>query len=89
MEGEHANKDEGARYGLPPSIYDTYVWQIHQRVAHDPDFRSMCEEYEAAVRALEHFRSSEASHPRITEYAELVEELLQEILQELKQGRKA
>jgi len=48
----------------------------------------LCEEHEEALRAVEHFRASDAPHPRITEYADLVEELRKDILQELETIRK-
>ena len=84
----HSGQPATTRFGLPDSTFGSHEWQIHQRAAHDPDFRSLCEEHEEALRAVEHFRASDAPHPRITEYADLVEELRKDILQELETIRK-
>ena len=72
------------RYGLHSTTFGPYEWKIHQLLARDPDFRSLCEEHEEALRAVEHFRALEPSHPRVTEYGKLVKELEEDILRELK-----
>lgn len=81
-----AGAEGKARYGLPSETFGSYQWQIHHRVAHDVDFRSLCEEHEDALEALTHFRASEAPNQRTAEYASLVEELQKDILRELKRS---
>ena len=74
------------RHGLPGDTFGSYEWKIHQLLARDPDFRWLCEEHEEALRALEHFRALGPTHPRVTEYANLVKELEEDILRELKRS---
>lgn len=74
------------RYGLPDGTFAVYEWKIHQLLARDPEFRMLCKEHEEALRALEHFRTLEPSHPHAMEYAALVKELEVDILQELKKS---
>ncbi len=74
------------RYGLSGRIFGSYEWKIHQLLARDPDFRSLCEEHVEARRAMEHFLALESSHPRITEYSNLIKELEEDILRELKRS---
>lgn len=86
MKSERPAEQARARYGLPSDTFGPYEWEIHQRVAHDAEFRSLCEEHEEALQASERFRASEAPHQRMAEYASLVEELQQDILRELKRS---
>ena len=55
------------------------------RMLRDPKFRGLCEDYGAAVDALEHWKQSpltEASQ-RVTEYRALAADLEREILQDI------
>ena len=54
--------------------------KIGQRLAADPEFRSLCQDYEQCALALERWRQvSEASPDRVAEYTQLLEELGDEI----------
>jgi hypothetical protein len=54
-------------------------------VAKDPEFLTMCEDFDACVDALQHWAKSEKSEAetRVDEYRTLVRELQEEIAQAL------
>jgi hypothetical protein len=54
---------------------------IHRLQARDPDFRSICDDYGAAQRALEHWEAAcQAAPERAAEFRQILEELEGEIL---------
>jgi uncharacterized protein Yka (UPF0111/DUF47 family) len=59
--------------------------QIELRMLRDPSFRSLCEDYDAAVDALEHWKQSSSMEAaeRTSEYESLADDLQKEILQEI------
>ena len=74
------------RYGLPYRTFGCHEWRIHQLLARDPEFRSLCEEHQETLRAFEHFRALDPSDPRAGEYAALASELEEELLRELQRS---
>jgi hypothetical protein len=53
-----------------------HVWTMRQLHRRDEEFRSVCEDYGEALRALEHWqRVGGPSHARVQEYRELAREL--------------
>jgi hypothetical protein len=62
--------------------------QTELRMLRDPKFRALCDDYGAAVGALEHWKQStlpEAAH-RVSEYRALTADLEEEILREIGGG---
>jgi hypothetical protein len=54
---------------------------IRRLQARDPSFRSICDDYGLALRALEHWQATASSSPhKIEEYREIVMELEAEAL---------
>ena len=80
---ERSDRQTLSKYGLSSTIYSSHQWQIHQLLAADSGFRSLCEDHEEAVRALEHFRTVDPSDLRVAEYEALVKGLEAEILEAL------
>jgi crotonobetainyl-CoA:carnitine CoA-transferase CaiB-like acyl-CoA transferase len=66
---------------LPSLIarFPTRELDIHRLLARDEDFRCACEDYEVAVKALEHWEHVEPNAARAAEYRQLTEELAEEI----------
>lgn len=61
--------------------FPEHVWTIRQLHRRDDEFRSLCEDYGEALRALEHWqRVGGPSHMRVEEYRELAKELENEVL---------
>ncbi|MGE3990843.1 hypothetical protein [Pseudorhodoplanes sp.] len=59
-------------------------FEIRQRCIRDPEFRSVCADYEEAAAALQHWQKAEAeADRRVEEYRSLLEELGAEILAQL------
>jgi hypothetical protein len=53
---------------------------IHRLLARDPDFQSVCADYDEALQALRHWAGFEAAgSPRISGYRELLTDLEAEI----------
>lgn len=58
---------------------------IRQLKARDPDFRSICDDYDDARRALKHWEAAgQAAPERVAEYRESLKELEEEVLAILK-----
>lgn len=59
-------------------------FEIRQRCVRDPEFRSVCADYEEAAAALRHWRKAATEgDQRAEEYQSLLEELGAEILAQL------
>ena len=69
---ERSDRQTLSKYGLSSTIYSSHQCQIHQLLAADSGFRSLCEDHEEAVRALEHFRTVDPSDLRVAEYEAIV-----------------
>jgi uncharacterized protein YdcH (DUF465 family) len=58
---------------------------IRRLHARDPDFRSICDDYDDAQRALKHWEAAGRAAPeRVAEYREILKELEEEALAILK-----
>jgi len=53
--------------------------EIRRLCARDEDFRCVCEDYDAAVKALGHWEGVEHNAARAAQYRQLTEELAEEI----------
>jgi hypothetical protein len=61
--------------------FPDHVWTIRQLHRRDGEFRSLCEDYGEALRALEHWkRFGVPSDKRVEEYRELAKDLEDEVL---------
>jgi len=57
--------------------------EIHRLCARDAEFRGVCEDYEVAFKALEHWERVEGESVRAVEYRDLVGEIADEITERL------
>jgi hypothetical protein len=61
--------------------FPQYASKIRQLRARDPDFRSICDDYDDARRALKHWEAAgQAASERVAEYQEILKELEEEAL---------
>jgi hypothetical protein len=61
--------------------FPQHASKIRRLRARDPDFRSICDDYDDAQRALKHWEAaSQAAPERVAEYRQIVEELEAEAL---------
>ena len=65
--------------------FPQYASKIRRLRARDPDFRSICDDYDDARRALKHWEAAgQAAPERAAEYREILKELEDEVLAILK-----
>ncbi|RYH07795.1 hypothetical protein [Tropicimonas sp. IMCC6043] len=60
--------------------------EILRLCARDTEFRYVCEDYEAAVKALRHWQSVDTNALRVVEYRQLAGEIADEITERLGAG---
>jgi hypothetical protein len=61
--------------------FPQHASKIRRLRAHDPDFRSICDDYDDARRALKHWQAAgQAAPERVAEYREILTELEAEAL---------
>ncbi len=54
-------------------------FEIHRLCARDAEFRSVCEDYEVALKALRHWERVENNAVRADEYREIADEIADEL----------
>ena len=65
--------------------FPQHASKIRRLKARDPDFRSICDDYDDARRALKHWEAAgQAAPERVAEYREILKELEEEVLAILK-----
>ncbi len=64
--------------------FPQHASKIRRFQARDPDFRSICEDYGLAQRALKHWEAAGQARRRIAEYRQILTELEAEALAILK-----
>jgi hypothetical protein len=66
--------------------FPTREFEIRQRCVRDPEFRSVCADYEEAAAALRYWqKAATEGDRRVEEYQSLLDELEAEILERLDQ----
>jgi hypothetical protein len=61
--------------------FPQHASKIRRLQARNPDFRSICDDYEDAWRALKHWEAAgDAAHERVAEYRQILKELEGEVL---------
>jgi uncharacterized protein YdcH (DUF465 family) len=71
----------GGEIGTLASRFPQHASKIRRLKARDPDFRSICDDYDLAQRALKHWEAAgQAAPERVTEYRDILKELEAEAL---------
>jgi hypothetical protein len=66
--------------------FPTRELEIHRLCARDAEFRRVCEDYETAVKALQHWERVERNAVRAAEYRQIANEIAAEIAARLDAG---
>jgi uncharacterized protein YdcH (DUF465 family) len=71
----------GGEIGTLARRFPQHASKIRRLQARDPDFRSICDDYDDAQRALKHWEAAgQAAPERVAEYREILKELEAEVL---------
>ena len=72
-----------ARLSPPGEQFPTRELEIRRLFARDEEFRCACEDYEVAIRAVQHWQRDKNNAVRAIEYRRLANEIAAEIAERL------